>query len=264
MSVQPISTWILAAICAALITGIAWRFRALAPSGVIAATMMGTVVVGAGGWWPGFILVAFFVSSSAISHIGSQSDHQARGAQRDWVQVLANGWPMLIGCLLFGFSENTNWLLFGIGGIAAATVDTWSSELGRRSHAPPRLITTGKVVQTGTSGAVSSMGLIASFGGASLIAILLGISSIGAIWPVVLAIVIAGFAGGLIDSLLGATVQERRYCDHCQRLTESNPHRCGTSTRIVGGIRGINNDGVNVACAFTGAIIGGISGILFL
>lgn len=264
MSVQPITTWILAAACAAAITGIAWRLRSLAPSGVLAAAVMGTLIVGTGGWWPGIILVAFFVSSSGISRIRPQTDHQARGSQRDWVQVLANGWPMLIGCISFAFSTNTTWLLFGIGGIAAATADTWSSELGRRSTAPPRLITTGKVVAAGTSGAVSAAGLIASLGGASFVAILLAISNIEAGWSIALAIIVAGFTGGLIDSLLGATIQERRYCDSCQRATESNPHQCGAPTRIVRGVRYVNNDVVNTACGFTGAIIGAISGILFL
>lgn len=177
---------------------------------------------------------------------------------------MANGWPILLGCLFFAISGHDSWLLFGIGGIAAATADTWSSELGRHSTSPPRLITTGKIVPAGTSGAVSGTGLMASFAGAGLVALLTVLSSISSPVPVVVAIMIAGFAGGLVDSLLGATIQERRYCDHCGTHTESNPHRCSTTTRIIGGVSYVNNDVVNIACAFTGAIIAAISGILFL
>lgn len=264
MTVEPFTTWILAALCAAVITSIAWRLRSLALSGAIAAAVMGTTVVGMGGWWPGIILVVFFATSSAISRLGAPSNHQARGARRDWVQVMANGWTILLGCLFFAISGSPIWLLFGIGGISAATADTWSSELGRRSSSPPRLVTTGRVVPAGTSGGVSGFGLLASVAGAALIGMLTALSDIPTSLSMVLGIALAGFTGGLVDSLLGATIQERRYCDHCCTHTESNPHRCGTTTRIIGGVSYVNNDVVNIACAFTGAIIAAISGILFL
>lgn len=255
---QPSSTWIIATLLALLIVALAWRMRALNASGAIAAVLLGTVVVGSGGWWPGIILVTFFVTSSLLSRIGRDTD-QARGSRRDWVQVLANGWPILIGSIVYAVTGNDIWLLFGVGGIAAATADTWSSELGKLSTSPPRLIMNGECVPPGTSGAISLVGTLASIAGAMLIGALAGFAyGIGTF----IGITIAGIVGGLVDSLLGATVQERRYCDTCDKPTEANPHRCGNPTRFVGGIRFINNDVVNMACVFSGAIIGTLSGIL--
>lgn len=263
--VQPFSIWILAAALAAIVVGIAMRMRALSPSGAVAAIVLGTVVVGTGGWWPGVILVTFFATSSLISRSDST---QAKGSRRDWVQVLANAWGLLLGCVLYAISGWPPWLLFGIGAIAAATADTWSSELGRLSTSLPRLVTNGKRVPPGTSGAISLYGSIASTGGAALIgavaALAVGSGMPGEV-PIVgvfIVITMAGIGGGVLDSVLGATIQEQRWCDTCEKVTEANPHRCGTTTRQIGGIAGFNNDVVNMLCVLTGALIGLVSGIL--
>lgn len=266
--ILPLSQWMLALVLAMLIAGVALRVRALATSGAIAAIVLGTVIVGMGGWWPGVILVAFFASSSALSRLTHAYEPQARGARRDWVQVLANGWGLLIGAIAYGITGWSPWLLFGIGAIAAATADTWSSEIGRTSPSPPRLITTLRAVAPGTSGAVSIRGLLASATGAGCIALITtaaianGMKAPIGLVPAGITTVLAGLLGGLVDSLLGATVQERRWCDACDKATEANPHRCGTPTRITGGVPGFNNDVVNLICVLAGALTALVSGIL--
>lgn len=257
--------WIAALFLAVVIAGSAYRLRALTSSGVIAAILLGTVVVCTGGWWMGIILVAFFTSSSLLSKIGhAKSLSQVRGDRRDWVQVFANGWGILLGCVLYALTGWNPWLLFGAGSIAAATADTWSSEIGRTSPSLPRLIGSWRAVPRGTSGAVSPRGLTASLLGALFIAILTIIGDIGStsVFLRLGTVTLAGFAGGLLDSVIGASIQEQRWCDTCRRQTERNPHTCGMATRHVAGIRGINNDVVNMLCVLCGALIGLISGIL--
>ena len=260
----PVSQWIMAAVLAIAIAALAFRLRALNPAGAVAAFALGTVVVGTGGWWTGAILVAFFVSSSLLSRFSRSGEPQARGSRRDWVQVLANGGLLLVGCILFAVTGWQPWLAFGIGSITAATADTWSSEIGRTSPTAPRHVITWKHVPAGTSGAVSNRGLLASFGGALLIALLAGLAID---WhsrdaAMLIGFVIAGFGGGIVDSLLGATIQEQRWCDSCNKATEANPHSCGTSTRHIGGLEGFNNDVVNLVCGFSGALVGLLWSIL--
>ena len=264
--IEPLHNWILAALLAAIVVAVALRLRSLSASGAIAAMILGTVIVGTGGWWPGVIVVVFFTTSSLLSRSESA---QARGSRRDWVQVFANGWGMLLGCMLFALTGWEPWLLFGIGAIAAATADTWSSEIGRFSASPPRLITNGKVVTPGTSGAITLRGTLASIAGAALIAMLAAIaigsesmSLESSVLTVLIGITLAGIGGGILDSLLGATVQEQRWCDTCEKATEANPHACGTTTRHIGGIARMTNDAVNMLCVLTGALIGVVSGIL--
>lgn len=264
--IQPLPHWILAAILASIVVYVAFHLQKLSRSGAVTAIVLGTVIVGAGGWWPGIILVVFFTSSSLLSR---SDHHQARGSRRDWVQVISNGWGLLLGCVLYAVSDWTPWLLFGIGAVAAATADTWSSELGRRNPSPPRLITNGRVVPAGTSGAITLSGSLAALAGAALIA---GVAALAiasgsltlesdatAVWA---GITTAGIGGAMLDSLLGATIQEQRWCNSCNMPTEANPHRCGSETLHTTGIAGFNNDVVNMSCVLTGALIGLISGIL--
>jgi uncharacterized membrane protein len=75
-------------------------------------------------------------------------------------------------------------------------------------------------------------------------------------WPVpFMAMALGGFAGALIDSVLGGTLQARRWCDRCGEFTERKIHDCGTPTTRAGGLKGMNNDVVNAICCATGALV---------
>jgi uncharacterized membrane protein len=79
---------------------------------------------------------------------------------------------------------------------------------------------------------------------------------------VLLAVTLAGVAGALTDSLLGATLQEHRWCNTCDLQTERRIHRCGTPTLHSGGISWITNDVVNAACVVMGAVLASAIGYL--
>jgi uncharacterized membrane protein len=72
---------------------------------------------------------------------------------------------------------------------------------------------------------------------------------------VLLAVPLGGFAGATVDSLLGAALQELRWCDACGRSCETNPHACGAQTRRVRGVSGFSNDLVNLLATVTGAAV---------
>lgn len=256
--------WLLALVGALLITGAAYRLRSLDTSGMIAAVLLGTIVVGAGGWWAGLLLITFFVSSSLLSRIGHNPSavHAARGSRRDATQVFANGGIALLSTIGFWLFSHPAWLLAFAGSLAAANADTWSTEIGRTSRDLPRLITTGRRVSRGTSGAVSTRGLVAAASGAAFIGALGGIGAAASWFPVshswlfiLAAVGISGLAGSIADSMLGATVQEQRWCDACQTQTERSIHQCRTPTHPLSGVSWISNDVVNLACVFVGGAL---------
>jgi uncharacterized protein (TIGR00297 family) len=153
-----------------------------------------------------------------------------------------------------------------VGAMATANADTWATELGVLNPSPPRLITNGRIVEVGTSGGVSRLGLLASVAGALTIGLaalffdLVGELSHGGSDPwrygwAIPAALAGGLVGSLIDSLLGASVQAIYYCPTCAKETEKPLHGCGTPTHHRRGWRWLNNDVVNFLSSLTGALI---------
>jgi uncharacterized protein (TIGR00297 family) len=255
---------ILGFLLAAAIALVAYRAHSLSRSGAAAATLLGGVIFGLGGLPWAAVLLTFFISSSALSRLARRykvrlDDKFAKGSQRDWAQVLANGGlGMALVTLQVFFPDNPLIWYAYIGAMAAVNADTWATELGVLSSRRPRLITTGLPVERGTSGGITRLGLMASLAGAGLVGLVGGLVRLP-VGPESLALAVGaallgGLAGSLADSWLGATYQAIYYCPQCEKATERHPfHVCGTPTRQVKGFRWLNNDLVNVACSVVGA-----------
>jgi uncharacterized protein (TIGR00297 family) len=242
-------TWLLGAVLGSAVAALAYWRRSLTGNGALAAAGVGTIVFVRGGLPGAAALLAFFVSSSALSRGGAQ----AKGARRDAWQVLANGGAATL-CLALGSRGGF------VGSLAAAAADTWATEIGMRAPHAPRMITTGRVVEPGTSGGVTALGLLASAGGATVV---------GAAWAVTtqtpralrLAL-ITGLCGSILDSLLGATVQALYRCPQCGALTESSAHQpCDERTQLVHGFEPVTNDTVNALATLAAAGLGAALGL---
>ncbi len=246
---------------ALIISLLAYWVGALTRSGALAATLLGTVIFGLGGLAWAVLLVAFFVSSSALSRLFARRKTPlnavfSKGGRRDAAQVLANGGLAGGFVVLHALSpsESWPWLAFA-GTLAAVNADTWATELGVLSPASPRLITSGRQVERGTSGGITLVGTLAALGGALLIAGLAVVLQPGSGWTVA-TVGLAGLAGSLLDSLLGATCQAIYTCPACNQQTERHPlHTCGTGTLLQRGWRWMTNDVVNLLCALSGAFL---------
>jgi uncharacterized membrane protein len=106
----------------------------------------------------------------------------------------------------------------------------------------------------GESGGVSLAGWLAVLGGASLIGLVA--SSVMRLEVTGFAlIVLGGIVGAGVDSVVGASLQRRSWCDACDRGTEMRLHSCGTRTRHVGGLAWLENDGVNLIATVTGGLV---------
>ena len=68
-------------------------------------------------------------------------------------------------------------------------------------------------------------------------------------------VALGGVVGALLDSLLGATVQARRWCAMCARETERAVHDCGTATRPLRGWAWLDNDLVNFLSNAAGGLL---------
>jgi uncharacterized protein (TIGR00297 family) len=247
----------------ALVAFIAWRLHSLKPSGAVAAAISGGLIFGLGGLPWAVLLLAFFISSSALSQIFSRrkaavNPIYSKGSQRDWGQVLANGGLAAALAVLYGIFPQYGWVWIAFAGaMAAVNADTWATEVGFFSPIPPYLITNGRRVEPGTSGGVTPLGYLAALCGSALIALLAALFTPSGN-PLTLAILItlAGVGGATFDSFLGATVQAIYYCPTCQKETERHPtHTCGSPTVQARGWRWLQNDWVNFICSLVGALL---------
>jgi uncharacterized protein (TIGR00297 family) len=244
-------------ILAVSVAFVARRKRALSTGGAVAAAIVGTLVVAAGWSW-GILLLMFFATSSALTEFGQRKKEDLvssivqQGGERNAGQVLANGGVYATAALGYLVFPSAFWFAAGIGALAASAADTWATEIGMLAGGEPILITSSGRVPPGTSGGVTRVGTVAGVAGALFIAAGATLAN----WPVPFAAVaLGGIAGALADSLLGATLQARRWCDLCAKSTERSVHSCGAPTRHAGGVAGFDNDAVNAACSAVGALI---------
>jgi len=277
-----LSFWplILGFVLSALIAWGGYQKRSLSRSGVAGALVLGTITFGLGGWIWGLLLIAFFVSSSFLSRYREAekeglAEKFAKGHQRDLGQALANGGLGAILAVFYFWRPNP--LLFAafVGTMAAVNADTWGTEIGVLSPTPPRLVTNGQPVPTGTSGGVSFLGTLAALAGGLFIGLVaLVLRLVESLWQtgqwawidlwLLFLAGLGGLAGCFFDSLLGATVQGIYYCEGCQKETESQLHRCGRETRLKRGWRWLNNDAVNFISAGVGGGVAALLGWLVL
>jgi uncharacterized protein (TIGR00297 family) len=132
---------------------------------------------------------------------------ERREGRNAW-QILANLAVSALGSVVFSATGNRVWLVTMVAALAEAATDTLASEIGQYRRPDARLITTWECVPTGTDGGITFPGSIAGLAAGLVIA---AVATVGGLLPQALLWIpiAAGFAGMLIDSLLGATLQRR-------------------------------------------------------
>jgi uncharacterized protein (TIGR00297 family) len=247
-----------------------WK-RALTRTGVGGAVFLGTVIFGFGGWDWGMVLITFFVLSSALSYYKqsvkqSLAEKFAKGSRRDLAQTFANAGLGALIALISWLLKRPTLLAAYVGAMATVNADTWATELGVLSRRPPRLITTGAVVEPGTSGGISRLGTLATLLGglviglaAALFALLDGgmgaRDSFVGLLPLLPTGMLGGLAGSLCDSFLGATVQAIYYSRSRDKETEKEIDPDGTHNELVRGWPWLDNDWVNFLSSGVGALV---------
>lgn len=237
---------------------LAYRAGHLTANGALMSALVGGLTFGFGGLTPAVLLILFFLSSSVLSRVGASKKKSlamnfSKGGRRDAGQVLANGAVPVVLAIVYGLTGGSMWLAGFVGALAASTADTWATEVGVLARRRPFMITTGRRVEPGTSGAVTPEGTLATLLGAGWIGSAAWLlREAGALLALALA---GGVIGSLFDSLLGATVQAMYHCPTCDKETERHPyHICGSETQLRRGWPWLNNDGVNLASSVVGAV----------
>ena len=191
-----------------------------------------------------------------------------QGKARDHWQVLANGGIFMLLAML-AFLNESGWLgsilgihteflrfsetchLLALISLAVSCADTLSSDFGRVWGGNPRNIITGNPMVKGVSGGVTGAGFVGAFLGAVSIAIFVfwsEFSSLGNSASLFWIVVVFGFMGSVIDSVLGVLFQAK-YLDEMGNQVDSSD---GGRRIMNAGFRWVTNDVVN---AVTGILM---------
>jgi uncharacterized protein (TIGR00297 family) len=193
-------------------TGLARAVRGVTRSGALAGGVACFMLFATAGPAAFVALAILFAMTWASTRLGyrrklARGLAERREGRSAW-QVLANLAVAALGSLVFAATGNRACLLASVAALAEAATDTVASEIGQFLGADARFITTWQRVPAGTDGGItmagSVAGLVAGLGIAA-VATAGGLIPTNQFWiPVA-----TGFAGMLIDSLLGATLQRR-------------------------------------------------------
>ncbi|MGK7895878.1 MAG: TIGR00297 family protein [Xenococcus sp. (in: cyanobacteria)] len=213
-----LNPWLIAIILNSLLLVIAWILpkKLLTSWGYLNAWLLGVIVWGTLGWQGYTVVMFYFLVGSAVTKIGIAEKEAAgiaenrsgiRGPENVWGSALT----ATICALMTIFADSSLQELLVVGYVASFATklsDTSASEIGKAYGKSTFLITTFKPVPRGTEGAISLEGTIAGIIASIAIAIIgyfLGMITLVGISYCIL----AAFIATNIESLIGATLQER-------------------------------------------------------
>ena len=191
--------------------------RAASLSGAVCGFFLGSAIYLGYGYKSFLLLFTFVLLGSLTTRLGfarktERGVAEDRGGARGWREATANLLsPACFAILVITTHHEAAFLLALAAALAEAAGDTVSSEIGQWTAERAYLITNWKAVAAGEDGGISLAGTAAGFAASAIVALLaLGLGLCGPYHFAGAALVLgAAWAGNLLDSLMGATIQRR-------------------------------------------------------
>lgn len=190
--------------------------KLLTPTGYLNAWLLGVLVWGSLNWQGYVVVMFYFLVGVGVTKIGKEIKEAAGIAEgRGGLRGPENVWgSALIGtiCAIAALFVTDFWQgLFLLGYVASFSTklsDTAASEVGKAYGKSTFLITTFKPVPRGTEGAVSVEGTLAGIVASLAIAVVGYAVGMVDLWGI-LWCAIAAFVATNLESVIGATIQEK-------------------------------------------------------
>lgn len=217
----------------AVLGTLAYKLKALDAKGTIAAALIGVTTIVFGGIFPflallTFVLLGVFATKYHLAEKIKRGIAQEGKGTRSWQNVLGNGLAAVIFLLIEYYTKQDLFWAATFSAIATANADTLASELGKIFGKAPKMITNLKPANVGENGAISWQGELIALIGAFVISIF-SVFLTPQKTEMLFAVTLGGFIGCNIDSLLGATLENKGII---------NNHHTNFLATIIGGIIG--------------------------
>jgi uncharacterized protein (TIGR00297 family) len=181
--------------------------------GAVCGAIIGTSIFVSLGWQGWLLLFVTFVAAALASRTGLARKQalgiaEGREGRRGPGNAIANTGVAAIAAVLAGLDVHAPAAqLAFVAALVAGGSDTVASEIGKAYARRTFSVTTFRAVRPGTSGAMSLEGTVAGLLGAALLgaaAIALHLLAV----PSLLLVVVCATIGSLVESWLGATLEE--------------------------------------------------------
>lgn len=239
-----------------LLLAVVIRKKLLTPFGTALAVLLDLAVSVAFGNAGFLMMITFLFGGVLIDKVKERvkkSDSEARtDRSRDSVQVLANGLPAFVMCVMYLVTHHAVFFIAFCAAVAEAFADTAGSGFGVLSRRTVDVFRMKRAEQ-GMSGGVSLIGTAASVLAAIFVALVpfwLGAYSL----TYVIHVAFLGFLGSVFDSFLGSVFQVKFRCTVCGKLTERERH-CDAVTKKESGFTFVDNNFVNLASGLFSAAV---------
>ena len=190
---------------------ISYKTKALDLWGTFTAFILGYFILSLGGWLPFLALLLFLISGTLVTKFKIKEKKKLGLVDekcRSIGNVLGNGLAPLLFLTYEKFiGDDYGWAAV-FASIATANADTLASEIGKVLGKNPRIILGFKKAKPGEEGAVSVQGEMAALFGAAMIAFVSTFIT-NLKLEMFLSILIGGFIGANVDSLIGATLEKK-------------------------------------------------------
>lgn len=208
-----IESWSFVAAASVMFSVVAYTVRGVTRSGAIAGGCICFFLYGAIGFRAVGLLFIVFALTWLTTRFGYRKKQRLGTAEprsgRNASQVLANLGVAAACACVYMVGHCPEFLLAMAAAFAEAAADTVSGEIGQATRNNAYLITSWKQVPAGTNGGISSFGTLAGITAAAIVSSFCAASGLLS-WRWAMLGILAGVAGMVTDSFLGALLEQRR------------------------------------------------------
>ncbi len=182
-----------------------WRF--LTRYGSLIAYLLGVYLLGILGFYWAIPVIFFFASSVLFTKLNALTNKKPSviSQSRNSWQVFANSMAAVVFSAIYLISKDSFFVFLFSASVAAATADTWASEIGPVFNRKCFSLASFKTGRAGISGGISVAGTLAALAGSFSIAILSYYIFFNDLnFRIILLITLSGFFASFVDSILGA------------------------------------------------------------